>query len=170
MMTPKISIVVAMDQNRLIGNKNQLPWHMPADLAFFKRITMGKPILMGRKTWESIGRPLPGRRNILITRNPQYQAEGADIAGSLEAAIEICEGEKEIMLIGGATLFEQGIEAANCLYITRIHQAFEGDTWFPEFDETIWHCEFHEQHEADPNNPHAYDFTKFSKEKKSGIR
>ncbi len=157
-------MIVAMDENRLIGNKNQLPWHMPADLAFFKRVTMGKPILMGRKTWESIGRPLPGRRNIVISRNPDYQAEGAELTGSLEAAIALCDGEPEIMMIGGATLFEECLENTDILYLTRIHHAFEGDTWFPDFSALAWTMEFREDYAADDSNPYPYSFIKFCKE------
>ena len=163
-MTPLISMIVAMDENRLIGENNQLPWHMPADLAFFKRTTMGKPILMGRKTWESIGRALPGRRNIVISRNTSYVASGADVTASLEDAIALCEGEQEIMLIGGATLYEQCLAATDNLYITRIHHTFEGDTWFPDFNQYQWKIEFQEDYDADEANPYPYSFIKFCKE------
>ena len=163
-MTPLISMIVAMDENRLIGENNQLPWHMPADLAFFKRTTMGKPILMGRKTWESIGRALPGRRNIVISRNNSFEAPGADVTGSLEEAIALCQDEAEIMLIGGATLFEQCLADTDVLYLTRIHHAFDGDTWFPDFTHYQWNIEFQEDHEADEANPYPYSFIKFSKE------
>ena len=156
-------MIVAMDENRLIGKDNQLPWHMPADLAFFKRVTMGKPILMGRKTWESIGRPLPGRRNIVISRNPDYQAEGAELTSSLSEAIALCESEPEIMMIGGATLFEECLKETEILYLTRIHHAFEGDTWFPDFNIYPWTKEFQEDYAADEANPYAYSFIKFCK-------
>ncbi len=164
MSQPQISMVVAMDENRLIGKDNQLPWHMPADLAFFKRTTMGKPILMGRKTWESIGRPLPGRRNIVITRNPDYEATGAEVTTSLEAAMALCQSEPEIMMIGGATLFDECLKDTDFLYLTRIHHAFEGDTWFPDFTQFQWKIEFQEDHMADEANPYAYSFIKFCKE------
>ena len=163
-MTPLISMIVAMDENRLIGENNQLPWHMPADLAFFKRTTMGKPILMGRKTWESIGRALPGRRNIVISRNTRLEAPGADVTTSLEEAIALCQDEAEIMLIGGATLFEQCLADTDILYLTKIHHAFEGDTWFPDFSQYQWGIEFQEDHDADNSNPYPYSFIKFCKE------
>ena len=109
-----LSLIVAMDDNRLIGSNNALPWHLPADLAFFKRTTMGKPIVMGRKTYESIGKPLPGRRNIVVTRNRNYRAPGCDIVAGVDEAMSVCKPAPEIMLIGGASLYLQSIERANC--------------------------------------------------------
>jgi dihydrofolate reductase len=108
----KFSLIVAMDENRLIGSNNGLPWHLPADLAFFKRTTMGKPIVMGRKTFESIGRPLPGRRNIVVTRDPDFSAAGCDIANSIDAALDLCADDEEVMLIGGASLYQQSLSRA----------------------------------------------------------
>ena len=126
-----LSLIVAMDENRLIGNANQLPWHLPADLAFFKRTTMGKPIIMGRKTFESIGRPLPGRRNIVITRDPQFSAEGCEIVNCIDAALASCSDHDELMLIGGASLYQQTLERASCMYITQIHHALAETPGFP---------------------------------------
>ena len=160
----RLSLIVAMDKNRLIGADNDLPWRMPADLAFFKRTTMGKPIVMGRKTWESIGRPLPGRRNVVVTRDTGYSAEGCEIVNSIDAALELCAGEPEVMLIGGASLYRQSIARADCLYITRIHHAFSGDTWFPDYDETEWRVEIREDYDADHSTPYAYSFIKFVRE------
>ena len=108
-----LSLVVAMDENRLIGNDNQLPWHLPADLAFFKSTTMGKPIIMGRKTFDSIGRPLPGRRNIIITRNPDFSADGCEIVNDIDSALDRCSDQDELMLIGGASLYEQILTQVN---------------------------------------------------------
>ena len=160
----KLSLIVAMDENRLIGSNNGLPWNLPADLAFFKRTTLGKPIVMGRKTFESIGRPLPGRRNIVVTRDPGFSAEGCDIANSIDAALDLCTDDEEVMLIGGASLYQQSLARATQLYITRIHHRFTGDTWFPDFDESEWRVEIQEDCEADPNNAHAYSFIKFVRE------
>jgi len=160
----RLSLIVAMDDNRLIGSNNGLPWHLPADLAFFKRTTMGKPIIMGRKTFESIGKPLPGRRNIVVTRDPNFTAEGCEIANSIDAAIGLCHHDEEIMLIGGASLYQQSFARATDLYITRIHHCFDGDTWFPDFDESEWKIENREYFEADHSNPYACSFIKFVRE------
>ena len=160
----KISLIVAMDKNNLIGSNNELPWHLPADLAFFKRTTMGKPIVMGRKTFESIGKPLPGRRNIVVTRDPDFSAAGCDVVNSIDAAIALCRDDEEIMLIGGASLYQQSLELATTMYITRIDHEFEGDTWFPEYQKSEWKVENRENFEADHSNPHAYSLTKFVRE------
>ena len=160
----KLSLIVAMDENRLIGSNNGLPWHLPADLAFFKRTTMGKPIIMGRKTFESIGKPLAGRRNIVVTHDPNFNAEGCEIANSIDAAIDLCQNDAEIMLIGGASLYQQSFGRATDLYITLIHHRFAGDTWFPDFDESEWKIENREYFDADYNNSHAYSFIKFVRE------
>jgi dihydrofolate reductase len=160
----RLSFIVAMDDNRLIGNANQLPWHLPADLAFFKRTTMGKPMLMGRKTFESIGKALPGRRNIVITRNPGFAADGCEIVGDIDTALASCAGNEEITLIGGASLYEQTIDQASCMYITRIHHSFSGDTWFPEFDSADWKIESQEDFDPDEVNPFAYSFVKYVRE------
>lgn len=159
-----ISLIVAMDKNNLIGSNNELPWHLPADLAFFKRTTMGKPIVMGRKTFESIGKPLPGRRNIVVTRDPDFSAAGCDVVNSIDAAIALCRDDEEIMLIGGASLYQQSLELATNMYITRIDHEFEGDTWFPEYQKSEWKVENREDFEADRSNPHAYSLTKFVRE------
>jgi dihydrofolate reductase len=160
----KLSLIVAMDDNRLIGSNNDLPWQMPADLAYFKRITMGKPIIMGRKTFASIGRPLPGRRNIVVTRDSGFRATGCEITNGIKAALSLCSDTEEVMLIGGASLYQQTIGQATRLYITRIHHNFEGDTWFPEIDLGLWKQETREDHDADHSNPYAYSFIKFVRE------
>ena len=159
-----LSLIWAMDSNRLIGNKNTLPWHLPADLAFFKRTTLGKPILMGRKTYQSIGRPLPGRQNIVISRDPDFNATGCDIATDIDAALRLCADAEEVMLIGGASLYEQTIERASKLYVTRIQGQFEGDTWFPEFSIKRWKIESCEDFDADPANPYPYSLMKYVRE------
>ncbi|HHQ5453620.1 TPA: type 3 dihydrofolate reductase [Aeromonas veronii] len=156
----KISMIAAMAHDRVIGKDNQMPWHLPADLAHFKRVTLGKPVLMGRKTFESIGRPLPGRRNLVISRNPDYQAEGIEVVGSVEAALALLAGSsvEELMVIGGGHLYAEMLPSADCLYLTRIDLAVEGDTRFPAFDDGQWQRVDCESHPADEKNPHAYSF------------
>ena len=136
-----------------------MPWHMPADLAHFKRVTLGKPVLMGRKTFESIGRPLPGRRNLVISRNPAYQAEGVEVIDSVEAALALLgEGVDELMVIGGGHLYGQLLPRADRLYLTRIDLVVAGDTRFPAFDDEQWRLVESEAHPADEKNPHPYRF------------
>ncbi len=157
----ELSLIVAMDENRLIGASNQLPWRLPADLRYFKHTTMGKPIVMGRKTYQSIGKALPGRRNIVVTRNPSFHAEGCEVVHDIDAAIALCADSEEIMLIGGATLYEQTLPRATRLYITLIHHVFDGDTWFPEIDAKAWQVEKREDFDPDHDNPYAYSFITF---------
>ncbi|MCW0504247.1 type 3 dihydrofolate reductase [Aeromonas piscicola] len=157
----KISMIAAMAHDRVIGLDNQMPWHLPADLAHFKRVTLGKPVLMGRKTFESIGRPLPGRRNLVISRNPDYQADGVEVVDSVEAALALlADGQAvdELMVIGGGHLYGQLLPRADSLYLTRIDLAVAGDTRFPAFEEDEWHCVERESHEPDEKNPHPYCF------------
>ncbi|MFM5566017.1 type 3 dihydrofolate reductase [Aeromonas veronii] len=156
----KISMIAAMAHDRVIGKDNQMPWHLPADLAHFKRVTLGKPVLMGRKTFESIGRPLPGRRNLVISRNPGYQADGIEVVGSVEAALALLAGSsvEELMVIGGGHLYAEMLPSADCLYLTRIDLAVEGDTRFPAFDDGQWQRIDCESHPADEKNPHPYSF------------
>ena len=154
----RLSIVVAMDENRLIGNNNQLPWYLPADLAYFKKLTMGKSILMGRKTYDSIGRPLPNRRNIVITRNVEISIPGCEVISSIESALEITKGEEEVMVIGGASLCKQLLPKTNRLYITKIDGEFEGDVFFPEYDDISWRQVSCESHPKDDSNAYSYHF------------
>lgn len=129
-----LSIIVAMTKDRVIGKDNQLPWHLSEDLKRFKKITMGHPIIMGRKTYDSIGRSLPGRENIVITRNPSYQAEGVTVVHSLDEAIARRSAEEELFVIGGAKIYQVAFPLVNRMYITFIEKPFEGDTFFPEFE------------------------------------
>ncbi|MGE7673321.1 dihydrofolate reductase [Lysinibacillus sp. NPDC094403] len=130
-----ISLIVAHDNNYVIGYENGMPWHLPGDLKYFKEKTMGKPMIMGRKTFESIGRPLPGRRNIVITRDENYQADGIEVVTSLEGALALAGDVPEIMIIGGEQIFRLSMDIADCLYITKINHAFNGDTYFPKYEE-----------------------------------
>jgi dihydrofolate reductase len=135
----KISLIVAMASNRAIGLNNQMPWHLSADLKRFKQITMGHPIIMGRKTFEAIGKLLPGRTNIIVSRTSRYQQDGCHVADSLESAISLgCRLADEVFVIGGATLYEATLPLTDTLYITQINQEFEGDTFFPAIDKTQW--------------------------------
>lgn len=152
-----ISLVVAMAKHRVIGKDKQMPWHLPADLAHFKKITLGKPVIMGRKTFESIGKPLPGRRNIVITRQ-ETKIDGCEVFHSLEQALSAVAHEKEIMVIGGGSLYRQALPLAHRLYLTFIDLDVAGDTFFPEWNESEWQEMSTEKHFPDKKNPHAYRF------------
>lgn len=134
----ELSIIVAMAQNRAIGRNNQLLWHISADLRRFKAITMGHTIIMGRRTYQSIGRPLPGRRNIVVSRNPSFSAEGCTVAQSLEAALALCPAGDEAFVIGGGQIYAQALPLAHRMYITLVHSDMEADTFFPEYDPAQW--------------------------------
>lgn len=133
-----LSIVVAAADNNVIGNQGAMPWHVSGDLKNFKSITTGKPIIMGRKTFESIGRPLPGRRNIVVTRNSGWQSDGVDVAATLEGALALTGDAPEIMFIGGGDIYAQALPLATRVYLTRVHAEPEGDTWFPILSDLEW--------------------------------
>lgn len=133
-----ISIIVAIAENNVIGDNNQLIWHIPEDLKRFKALTMGHHIIMGRKTWESIGRALPGRISIVVSRNPEYLAPGAIVVASLDDALAKAQSDNEVFIIGGAQIYEQALPLANKLYLTQVHKAFEGDVSFPKIDKNLW--------------------------------
>nr|WP_295973976.1 dihydrofolate reductase [uncultured Bacillus sp.] len=159
-----ISFIVAMDKNRVIGKDNQLPWHLPADLKFFKKTTMGHPIVMGRKTYESIGKPLPGRENVIVTRNEQYSPEGCTVIHSVEKLKDLAAARgEEIFVIGGAELFKTVLPDADRLYITLIEQEFEGDTFFPEYTESNWKLVSSIKGVKDERNPYIYYFNVYER-------
>ncbi len=160
-----VSIIAAMDRNRLIGNNNQLPWHLPADLAHFKKLTMGKPIIMGRKTYESIGRPLPGRTNIVLTRAATLQAEGVFVANSLQQALEHVASTDEAMIIGGSAIYKLALPRADRLYITYVENSYQGDAWFPEIDSAQWDIVATEHHPADQENLSDMKFVTYQRKK-----
>ena len=160
---PIISFVVAIDKHRVMGCDNQLPWQMPADLQHFRQLTLNKPIIMGRKTYESIGRPLPLRRNIILTHDKHFIAEGCEIFHRPEDILNALSNEPEIMVIGGASLFELWLPSADCLHITYIDGEFKGDVFFPEWDRKLWQEVFHETHAADVKNPYDYIFTEWKR-------
>ena len=154
-----LSMIVAHADNRIIGKDNDMPWHLPADLAYFKKTTLGKPIVMGRKTYESIGRPLPGRQNIVISRDPEFKAEGIDSATSVEQALALAGEVEEVMVIGGGAIYAHCLPAAQRLYITHIKAAIEGDTKFPDYDtEKEWQKVSSTQSLADEKNKYGLDF------------
>lgn len=154
-----ISFIVAMDENRVIGKDNQLPWRLPEDLKFFKRVTMGHPIAMGRKTHESIGRVLPGRENIVITRQADYLSEGCTVFHSVEDFVKDSKNQSdEIFVIGGAEIFKETFSYTDRLYITLIHEEFAGDTFFPEYDLSKWKLVSSEKGIKDDKNPYDYEF------------
>jgi dihydrofolate reductase len=156
-----ISLIWAMDEKRVIGSYNKLPWHLPEDLKFFKRVTMGHPIAMGRKTHESIGKPLPGRENIIITRDRQYKSEGCTILHSTEEFLDYAEKfneDEEVFVIGGAEIFKEIIPHADRLYLTMIHHQFEGDTFFPTFHIDEWELESRQMGVKNEKNPYDYEF------------
>ena len=160
----KISLIVAMASNRAIGLNNQMPWHLSADLKRFKQVTMGHPIIMGRLTFEAIGKPLPGRTNIIVSRNKAYQQEGCLIADSIESAsYKACRLANEVFVIGGATLYKATLPVADNLFITQINQEFEGDTFFPEFDRSQWLEVEREDVTDDTQTGFSYSFLKFAR-------
>ncbi len=159
-----MSLIVAMDDAGLIGRDNDLPWRLPSDLAFFKRTTMGKPIIMGRKTYESIGKPLPGRENVVITRQAGYSVTGCTVVESLEAACAHCESVPECVIIGGAQIYAQALNLVQRMYITRVHAHLQGDAWFPEVDWTKWKRIASEPVTADERNIYHHTFECWEKQ------
>jgi len=157
-----LSIIVAMDNNKLIGKNNQLPWRLPADLAFFKKITSNNTVIMGKKTYDSIGKPLPNRRNIIITRNKNLKIDNCEIFNSIDQAINATKKEK-VFIIGGANIWQQTLDKVSRLYITQIEAEFEGDTYFPKYDENNWQEINSESHLPDEKNPYKYHFKTFDK-------
>ena len=152
-----ITLIVAVADNGVIGRENALPWHLPEDLKRFKRLTMGKPIVMGRKTFESIGKPLPGRQNIVVTRDTNYRREGATVVHDADAALRAAGQAAEVMVIGGAELFRALVPRAGRIHLTRVHGNIPGDVMWPALDEREWHVVERESHAADDR--HAWPMT-----------
>lgn len=153
-----IALIWAMDENGVIGNKNQLPWHLPEDLKFFKKTTMSSPIIMGRKTWDSIGRPLPGRKNIVITRNTSFSCEGCEVIHSIEELEQYRNDSQTVYVIGGAEIFSLVLPVADRLILTKIHAEFEGDTYFPSINWGEWKQISSEKGLRDEKNPYDYEY------------
>lgn len=163
-----ISIIVAAAKGGVIGKTNALPWYLPAEMAYFKQKTMGHPIIMGRKTHESIGRSLPGRYNLVITRNKKYIAEGCEVANSLKQALEKARnspGSDEVFIIGGAEIYKQALPKADRIYLTKVNAEIDGDKFF-NFDEAEWKQTFSEKHQKDEKNKYDYEFTTWQRVKK----
>lgn len=152
-----ISLIVAVSDNGVIGRDGDLPWRQPDDLRRFKAVTMGKPIVMGRKTWESIGRPLPGRQNIVVTRQTGLTLEGADVVASADAAVAAAAGADEVMIIGGSEIYALFLPLADRVYLTRVHAEVEGDAYFPDLDDA-WRLVSDERHAANDNNDYDMSF------------
>ena len=162
-MTPKISLIVAVAQNGIIGTGGTMPWHITEDFAHFKAVTLGHSVVMGRKTYESIGRPLPRRRNIVITRNTDLRIEGCEMAPSLEAAIEMCAGEEEVFVIGGGEIYRQAMPLAHKLYITHVGVSVVGDTRFPEIAPAEWQEVWREEWQRGKEFKHPFAFVNYER-------
>ena len=157
-------MIAAMTEQRVIGIKNSLPWKLPNDMKWFRENTMGKPIIMGRKTFESFGaKPLPGRTNIIITRDEGYQAEGSIVVHSIDEALKAAGDVEEVMIIGGASFYEQMLPKANRMYLTFVHADIDGDAWFPEYDESEWQEAERVEVKADEKNSYDHTFVIFER-------
>lgn len=167
----KLSMIVATAQNRVIGRDNALPWYLPNDLKYFKQTTLGKPVIMGRKTYESIGKPLPGRTNIVITRQTDYLPEGVKVVHSVAEARDLAEsvclidGQEEAMIMGGAEIYTLALPDADRLYLTEVHADVDGDAYFPEYDKTEWQEISREDFNAEGPNPYNYSFVVYDKKR-----
>lgn len=158
---PRVYLVAAVASNGIIGAGGKLPWHLPEELKHFKKLTLGHPVIMGRRTWESLKGPLPGRENIVVTRTPGYEAPGAAVASSLGAALAFCAGEAVAFVIGGTRLFEAALPVADGLVITEIHRDYPGDTWFPAWDRSRWRESQREAHTAADGT--RFDFVRYER-------
>ena len=158
---PRVYLVAAVASNRIIGSNGRLPWSLPEDLKHFKRLTLGHPVIMGRRTWESLNGPLPGRDNIVVSATPGYDAPGAAVANSLEGALALCTGEPVAFVIGGSRLFAESLPIADGLVMTEIDRAYEGDTWFPQYDRSRWRETQRERHVAADGT--KFDFVLYEK-------
>lgn len=163
-----LSIIAAKAENGVIGKDNQLIWHLPADLKHFKELTTGGTLVMGRKTHESIGRPLPNRRNVVVTRQSGYRSPGCEVVSSVEEALRLCTPDDRVFIIGGAEIYRQTIHLAQTLYITLVHEKFGGDAVFPDIDPSVWEETSREDHAADEKNAYDYSFVVY--QRKAGDR
>lgn len=157
MSNPTITLIVAASENNAIGINNQMPWHLPNDFKYFKRSTIEHSVLMGRKTFEAIGKALPDRRNIVITRNANFQGEDIDVANSIQEALLYCRDEREVFIIGGANIYQQALPLASKVLLTRVHTTIQADAFFPELSSEEWELISAEPHQAD--DKHAFDYT-----------
>jgi len=156
------SLIVAIAENGVIGFENKLPWHLPADLLYFKKLTLNKTVIMGRRTYESIGKPLPNRKNVIVTRQKNFMVQGCEVVHSLEDALEKYKND-EVMIIGGASLYKESLPYVNRMYLTFVKANVKGDTYFPEFDSKDWQEISRQDHEPDVKNPYAYSFVVYER-------
>ncbi len=168
----EIVIVAAFDERRVIGKDGDLPWRLPADLRRFKQITLGHPVVMGRKTYESIGRPLPGRTNLVLSRNADFEAPGCVVVGGVDEAVEaaVLEGARRLMVIGGEGVFRQFLPRTDVMELTRVHAEHDGDVFFPEFDEDEWDVVDEEHRDADKDNEYAMTFRRLERKRTRGCK
>jgi dihydrofolate reductase len=164
--SPPVSFVVATGDEDEIGYNGKMPWHLSADLKHFKQVTLGHAILMGRRTHESIGRPLPGRENLVVSRDVQFQPPGCRVFASIDQALAAAPADRELMVIGGATIFDVMLPLASRVYMTRIHGSFPADTWFPSLDAHVWEEIERDDHKPDDKNPYRYSFLTLERIKK----
>ena len=160
-----VTIIAAVGRNRALGKNNDLIWHLPADLRRFKSLTRGHHVIMGRKTFESLGRPLPKRTNIIVSRNPEYRAEGCITVNSLQAGLEMAQSDPNPFILGGAEIYKQALSIADFMDLTLVHEDFEADAFFPEFDPVEWELVGREDFEKDEENPYDYSFVQYKKRK-----
>ena len=163
MTTPTITLIAARARNGVIGRDNRMPWKIPGEQAYFKRMTMGHPIVMGRKTWESIGRPLPGRRNIVVTRDHGYVATGAEVARSLDEAISLAGNAEQVFIIGGAQMYAEAMPRASRVLLTEIDTDFDGDTWMPPLDRAQWRETSRQDHPPTSDRAFGYSFVVYER-------
>ena len=163
MTSPIITLIAARARNGVIGRNNQIPWKIPGEQAYFKRMTMGSPIVMGRKTWESIGRALPGRRNIVVTRDRTYLATGADVVGSMDAALLLAGDVEQVFIIGGGQLYAAAMPRASRVLLTEIDADFDGDTFMPALDRKQWHETGREDHPPTSDRPFGFSFVVYER-------
>lgn len=160
-----VSAIVAAAENNAIGKDNELLWHLPNDLRFFKQTTSGHAVIMGRKTYESVGKPLPNRRNLVVTRQKDYVLEGAEVVHSLEAALARCSDETEVFIVGGAEIYRQALPFTHRVYLTRVHAELPGDAYFPDLDERDWVLVSEEKHNPDERHAYGYSFQVYERRK-----
>lgn len=163
MNRPRVTLIAAVARNGVIGRAGTIPWRIPGDLPRFKRITTGHPVIMGRRTWQSLGRPLPGRRNMVVSRTPRLQLAGAEVFGSLDAALAACAGADEVFVIGGTEAYREALPRAQRLLLTEIDADVEGDAHFPPFDRSEWRETARETHPADPGNPLPFAYVDYER-------
>jgi dihydrofolate reductase len=156
-----VSLVLAMAENRVIGREGKLPWHLPADLQHFKKLTVDHTVIMGRKTFEEIRHPLANRRNVVISRDPDFHPRGVTVVPSLEEALALGATEREVFVIGGGEIFQLALPRADRLYLTMVHAEVPGDTFFPPLDQAAWALEEEERHEADERHPYPFSFRRY---------